>query len=205
MLLALVLLTLVRGLLLETSYVSSASMQPLLQPGDRVVVDKLDRGSPHRGEVVLFDGTTVFGGPDPPQPAPGAIARLVRGVGSAVGVSPEETDYVKRVVGLPGDRVRCCTGSGRISIDGAPIDEPYVYAGEAPSSQRFDVLVPAGTVFVLGDHRSVSADSRAHLSDPGGGMVPISDIIGSIAWRYWPPGRSGTLSSTTAFAHVPSR
>lgn len=200
--LALVLLAVLRSLVVETTYVSSPSMQPLLQPGDRLVVNKLAASTPYRGEVVLFDGTTVFDADQSSSGTPGPLDRAARAIGSALGANPDETDYIKRVVGLPGDRVRCCTTGGLIQVDGVAVREPYVHRNDPPSAQPFDVRVPPGRVFVLGDHRTVSADSRAHLGDPGGGMVPISDIIGSVAWRYWPLRRSGALGSTGAFDRV---
>lgn len=203
--LAAVLVLLVRAFLLETFYVPSGSMEPTVNPGDRVVVDRL-HGSADlaRGDVVVFDGTQVFGGPDlsPPQ-ASGFVGSTLHGVARALGLDLGEKDYLKRVIGLPGDHVVCCTADGRLSINGAAVTEPYLPAGMPASEVTFDLVIPADRLFVLGDNRADSADSRAHLGDPGGGMVPLEDVIGQAVLRYWPLSQVGSLPSTTAFLDVP--
>jgi signal peptidase I len=146
--------------------ISSTSMEPLLLPGDRVLVLTAGQGPEQlrRGDVVVFDGSGLFSGDG-------------------------SRDYVKRVVGLPGVRVACCDDTGRITVDGSPLTEPYIRAGDVPSEMRFDVLVPEGRLWLLGDHRSESADSRAHLGDPGGGMVPVNRVVGRAVSVIWPPDR----------------
>jgi signal peptidase I len=146
--------------------ISSTSMEPLLHPGDRVLVLTAGQGleQVRRGDVVVFDGSGLFSG-------------------------DRSRDYVKRVVGLPGERVTCCDDAGRITIDGRPLAEPYVRPGDVPSELRFDVLVPEGRLWLMGDHRSESADSRAHLGDPGGGMVPVNRVVGRAVSVIWPPDR----------------
>lgn len=154
----------VRAFLVQAFVIPSGSMEPLLQPGDRVVVSRLHADDVRRGDVIVFDGADVF--------AP-------------------DGDFTKRVVGLPGDRVACCSPTGALTVDGEPLAEPYVYPGDRPSEVRFDVVVPPGRLWVMGDHRSVSADSRAHLGDPGGGMVPQDRVIGRVVAIVWPLDRVG--------------
>jgi signal peptidase I len=118
-------------------------------------------------------------------------------VGAFLGVSPSETDFTKRVIGLPGDHVVCCDAAGRITVNDRPLEEPYVMNGDAPSTTAFDVVVPSGRLWVMGDHRSDSADSRAHLGDPGGGTVPVDRVVGKVVGRFWPLGRIGGLGSAS--------
>jgi len=185
---ALVITFVVRLLVAQAFYIPSASMQPTLQVGDRVLVSKLAYrfGDVHRGDVVVFDGRGSFAPVDGDPAASGVLATVAGAIGSFLGVSPSERDYVKRVVGLPGDRVVCCDASGRLSVNGTPLDEPYVLPGDAASDQPFDVQVPAGRLWVMGDHRSDSADSRSHLGDPGGGTVPLDRVVGEVVLRFWP-------------------
>lgn len=116
---------------------------------------------------------------------------------------PADTDFVKRVVGTGGDRVVCCDDKGRVEVNGAPVDETYLHPGDVPSEAAFDIVVPEGRLWVMGDHRSRSSDSRDHLGSPGGGMVPVDRVIGRADWIGWPFGRWTTLTPTDAFRHVP--
>jgi signal peptidase I len=176
---------LVRVFVVQTFVIPSGSMEPGLQVGDRVVVSRLDYrfGPVHRGDVVVFDGDGVFAPADPPS---SLLARLGRDVARALGSPAGETDFVKRVLGVAGDRVACCDDQGRITVNGRPLDEPYVYPGDEPSSVTFDQVVPPGKLWMMGDHRSSSADSRDHLGDPGGGMVPVDRVIGRVVAVWWP-------------------
>ncbi|GHE74922.1 signal peptidase I [Streptomyces longispororuber] len=171
-------------LLLLTTFVvqpfeiPSGSMEPTLRNGDRILVNKLAYrfgSEPQRGDAVVFDGSGYFG----------------------------DADYVKRVAGVGGDRVVCCDRRGRITVNGQAVDEPYLYPGDKPSTVPFDVVVPDGTLFVLGDHRSDSSDSRDHLGSPGGGMIPVDDVIGRADWLVWPLDRWTSLERPDAYARVP--
>ncbi|MFC6714589.1 signal peptidase I [Branchiibius cervicis] len=188
-LIGLLLLVVLRGLVVETFSVPSASMSPTLHVGDRIVVWKPGAHDLHRGDLIVFDGDGVFA---QSPPAPGGLAGAVRSVGTVLGVRVGETDYVKRVIGLPGDHLQ--VGSdGVLMVNGAAVDENYLPAGTSSSATAFDIRVPAGRIFVMGDNRIASDDSRNHLGDPGGGTVPEDQVIGTVTWRYWPLGSWGTL------------
>ncbi|GAA3042956.1 hypothetical protein GCM10020000_22590 [Streptomyces olivoverticillatus] len=156
---------------------------------------------PRRGDVVVFDGTDSF---VHDAPAENPLTALVRKGASAVGLMrPAETDYVKRVVGIGGDRVTCCDKRGRLAVNGVPVIEDYLHPGDEPSQVPFDIVVPEGKLWVMGDHRSDSRDSRDHLGEPGGGTVPVDRVIGRADWIGWPLRRMTSLDRPDAFAHVP--
>jgi signal peptidase I len=183
----------VRLLVVQAFYIPSGSMEPTLHVGDRVLVSKLAYrlGEIHRGDVVVFDGRGSFAPLDGAGSSGGALASAGRSVGAFLGVAPSDRDFVKRVIGLPGDRVICCDAAGRLTVNGRPLTEPYLSAGDEASAQPFDVVVPVGRLWVMGDHRSDSADSRAHLGDPGGGTVPLDRVVGKVLVRFWPLTRLG--------------
>jgi signal peptidase I len=195
---AALLLVLVRLLVVQSFVIPTSSMEPTLQAGDRVLVSRLDHlvGDVHRGDVIVFDGDGVFD-PPPAQP-PSALARLGRAFASALGAPVGEHDYAKRVIGLPGDHVVCCDAAGRLTVNGTPLQETYLPAGTVPSLTHFDTVVPAGRLWVMGDNRSVSGDSRQHLGDPGGGTVPLDHVVGRVVAVWWPFGRMTGVGSVDA-------
>ncbi|MFD7324644.1 signal peptidase I [Streptomyces sp. NPDC059875] len=190
---------------LQPFLIPSRSMEPTLQVGDRILVNKLAYrfgDEPRRGDVVVFDGTGSFL-QEAPEENP--VTGLLHGAAAALGLAePAETDFVKRVVGVGGDRVVCCDRNGRLTVNGVPVEEWYVQLGDAPSKVPFDIVVPQGTLWVMGDHRSQSSDSRDHLGQPGGGMVPVEQVIGRADWIGWPFGRWAGVPETEAFDAVPA-
>ncbi|MFJ7060330.1 signal peptidase I [Streptomyces microflavus] len=183
--------------------IPSGSMEPTLRVGDRVLVNKLAYrfgSGPERGDVVVFDGTGSFVREAPDE---NPVAALARGAASSLGLAgPADTDFVKRVVGVGGDRVVCCDARGRLQVNGVPADETYLHPGDTASGAPFDIVVPRGTLWMMGDHRSRSSDSRDHLGSPGGGMVPVERVIGRVDWLGWPPARIGGLEGAGAFDGV---
>jgi signal peptidase I len=197
----LVVVLLVSAFVMQPFLVPSGSMENTLRPGDRILVNKLAYrfgSEPARGDVVVFDGSGTFSA----ERSPGnPVTAFVRKAAAATGlVAPAGTDYVKRVVGSGGDRVTCCDAAGRITVNGRPLRErTYLYPGDRPSRVRFDVVVPEGELWVMGDHRGDSRDSRDFLGAPGGGMVPVDRVIGRAEWIGWPVGRwSGVDRETGA-------
>lgn len=202
----LVLVVLLRSLLVQSFSVPSGSMEPTIQPGDRLLVNRLVRGDGvRRGDIVVFDGTSAFATGDQESPSGplGPLVSLARGAATVL-TFDTGTDYVKRVIGMPGDHLVCCDPSGLLLVNGVAVQETYLPPGDRPSALTFDVTVPRGHMWVMGDHRSDSGDSRSYLGRPGGGMVPLDDVIGQATVRYWPPGRLGPLGGPGPVSTVPS-
>jgi signal peptidase I len=186
----LLLVLLVRAFLVTPFGIPSASMEDTLLVGDRILVSRLTSPADlQRGDIVVFDASQAF---NLRVPERGVVQTLVEAGQSLLGKG-QPTDYVKRVIGLPGDRVKCCAPDGRLEINGVAVDEPYLAPGAVPSTMTFDVTVPDDRFWVMGDNRGASSDSRAHLGEPGSGMVPGEDIIGKVWVRYWPLGRLGDV------------
>ncbi|MHA7264076.1 signal peptidase I [Arthrobacter sp. TMN-37] len=189
---AVLLTSVLRALVLDVFFIPSASMEPLLLQGDRILVGKgaYRDGGIQRGDVVVFDGRGSFDPiSDPRSPAEKASSM----VGQWLGLRGSDTVYVKRVVGIGGDRVVCCGEDGRLTVNGKAIDEPYLHGSDAPSESTFDVVVPEGRLWVMGDHRSESSDSRALLGAPGGGFVSEERVLGRAEHLVWPLARAGAI------------
>lgn len=184
--------------------IPSGSMEHTLEIGDRVLVNKLaytfgDR--PQRGDVVVFDGTGIFTDEGKGRSS-NPFGKAFEGVGSMFGFGDsDETDFVKRVIGVGGDHVICCDAQGRVTVNGVPLDETdYLYPGDVPSAMPFNVIVPKGELWVMGDHRANSADSREHIAAPGGGFVPVDRVVGRVDWIIWPFGRMGGVDRPSTFS-----
>lgn len=200
---ALVLSLIIKTFLAQAFYIPSVSMQPTLMVGDRLVVNKLvpDVMDVDRGDIVVFldPGGWLDTPPHELNPAEQAL--------TWIGLLPEHADehVIKRVIGLGGDHVECCTDQGRITVNGEPIEEPYIVPGAVPSEREFDVVVPEDHLFVLGDNRPRSADSRYHLGSVGGGFVPVRNVVGTAFVITWPLDRITWLTTPTeTFADVPA-
>ncbi|MGL4172604.1 MAG: signal peptidase I [Actinomycetota bacterium] len=202
---AMVLSFIIKTLFVQAFFIPSPSMEDTLQRGDRVVVSKLTPGpfSLHRGDIVVFtDPGGWLGGS-----APEGNAGLIRGTMRFVGLLPDDSGQhlIKRVIGLPGDRVRCCSPEGNIMVNDRPITEPYLKPDEGSSNTEFDITVPEGRIWVMGDNRANSADSRANDDGTGqSGSVPIDAVTGRAFALVWPLGRGSWLSRPYSFNAVPA-
>jgi signal peptidase I len=213
--LALFLSLIVKTWLMQAFYIPSGSMEPTLHGcpgclGDRVLVNKMVPTpiSLRRGDIIVFED------PDHWLPAPivPQRSRLMSALSSTltlVGLLPsdEGNHLIKRVIGLPGDHVVCCDVHGRLTVNAVALNEPYLFPGDTPSQESFNIVVPAGKVWVMGDHRSDSGDSRPHDQNTGGvkGSVPESLIVGRAVAIVWPLDRLAWLSNPSAtFAKVPT-
>ncbi|MEV1287316.1 signal peptidase I [Micromonospora sp. NPDC049679] len=179
---------LVRAFVLQTFYIPSPSMEHTLDINDKVLVNKLvyDFRSPDRGEIIVFRAPSEWRS------------------------NPKGEDFIKRVIGVGGDRVQCCDAQQRLMINGHPIDEPYIYAEDgvhdAAADQPFDITVPKGRLWMMGDHRSASGDSLEHwerTNDIQVATVPEDAVVGRAFVVFWPFGRAKWLSVPDSFASVP--
>ena len=208
---AVVVASLLRGFVGQMFLIPSISMENTLKVSDRVVVEKLSRVE--RGQVVVFkDPGGWLTGPTPPER--GVIGKAFQFVG--VLPDPSTEHLIKRVVGTPGDRVVCCDANGRVSVNDTPLDEAsYLFTDTdqvpvAPSTLEFEVLVPAGHIFVMGDHRDRSSDSRCHLKDTSPGQIPgenafvsLDLVVGRAIAVAWPFERRHRLPVPDTFDSVP--
>ncbi|OKI89405.1 signal peptidase I [Micromonospora sp. CB01531] len=201
---------LIRTFLLQAFFIPSGSMEDTLLIGDRVLVNKVvyDVRDPARGEVVVFRGTDRWVAQEAPAPPTNFAGKVGRTLGDLVGISrPGEKDFIKRVIGVPGDRIWCCD-DGRVVVNGVPLDERAYVSEDSPvelppnpkecrSRQFTEVVVPPGQIFVMGDHRLVSQDARCQ------GPVPIDNVVGRAFMIVWPSQRWATLPVPQTFADLP--
>lgn len=206
---ALIVSSILRAFVGQMFIIPSESMENTLLVGDRVVVEKLT--DVKRGDVVVFEDPGGWLGPEESGQKRGSIGRFFE----VVGLLPDSSHghLIKRLIGMPGDKVACCDSKGRLLVNGQPLDETsYLYPGDAPSQMEFQVTVPAGRVFVMGDHRSASGDSRVHLQDTDSNganqgdaaFVPMDKITGRAIMIVWPAGRWAKLGVPDTFKAVPA-
>ncbi|EPH46271.1 putative signal peptidase I [Streptomyces aurantiacus JA 4570] len=201
---ALILALVIKTFLVQAFSIPSDSMQNTLQQGDRVLVDKLTPwfgSEPERGEVVVFKdpGHWLDG---EPTPDPNAVQKVLGWIGLMP--SADEKDLIKRVIAVGGDTVEC-KGTGPVKVNGKALNEKnYVFEGNTPCTVddqggQFKITVPKGKIWVMGDHRQNSLDSRYHQNQPGGGAVPVDNVVGRAFVIAWPPTRWGTLPVPDTF------
>ena len=203
---AIVLMLLIKAFVVQVYRIPSSSMEDTLLTGDRVLVNKLVyhvRGI-GRGDIVVFSGQgswgTTTGAPDPAPPG-NPLLEAVDDVLADVGVYSTQTYYIKRVIGLPGDHVICCE-NGKVTVNGVPLDETaYLFPGASPSEQSFNIIVPPGRLWVMGDNRAISDDSRGHMFSgfPDKGTVPENELAGRAFLIIWPPSQFGDLPIPATF------
>jgi len=208
---ALAIALLIKSFVVQAFFIPSSSMENTLDIGDKVLVNKLvyHFRSIQPGDIVVFNGEGSW---DPvPAPVKASSNPLVRlydvtldplyhSILGLFGTAPGQTDFIKRVIGVPGDHVACCNADGDMTVNGVALHEQsYLYPGNVPSMQHFRITVPPGRLWVMGDHRSVSWDSRGHMQDPGDGTIPENMVVGRAFMIVWPPSRWRVLEIPSTF------
>ena len=198
---ALLLAVLIKTFAIQAFWIPSGSMENTLEVNDRVLVNKIvyHIRDIHRGDIVVFNGDGSW---DPGTvPVAGNIfQQFANGFASMFGFGTRGDILIKRVIGIPGDHVACCDAQGRVTVNGVPLNEQsYLYPGSAPSLSRFNIVVPPGRLWVMGDNRFWSADSRDHMGDPGGGTIPESAVVGRAFIIIWPINRLRILPIPATF------
>lgn len=201
---ALVLAIGIKFFFVQAFYIPSPSMEPMFIKNDRILVQKVsywgDKG-PKRGDIVVFKDPGNWLSADETRTPTNPITKTLE----AVGLYPSGGHLVKRVIGVGGDRVTCCDAQGRLTVNGKALDESsYLPKGTLPSEDPFDVRVPDGHLWVMGDNRSDSYDSRGHMGDPGGGFVADDLVVGKVWALIWPWKRAKWVHTPVTFQAVPS-
>jgi signal peptidase I len=198
---ALLLAVVIKTYAIQAFFIPSGSMENTLEINDRVLVNKLvyDVRGIHRGDIVVFNGDGSWDPGTVPVDT-NFVVKFANGFASMFGFGHPGDILIKRVIGLPGDRVACCDAQDQVTVNGVPLTEQsYLYPGSSPSDSRFSITVPPGRLWVMGDHRLISDDSRDHLGSPGGGTVPESAVVGRAFVIIWPPSRLRFLPIPATF------
>ena len=202
---ALVLSIIVKTFFIQFFYIPSGSMENTLQVNDRVGVNKFGAlfSDIKRGEVVVFRDPANWLSPNYDDSS--GIRKVIKDSLVFVGVLPDPSKQylIKRVIGVGGDKVRCCGKDGKIEVNGVSINEPYIYEGDKPSDSEFEVEVPQGFIWVMGDHRGASADSRFHTDDPNKGMVALDKVTGRATFIIWPFSNLAVLEKGEDLSKIP--
>ncbi|WP_046468135.1 signal peptidase I [Allosalinactinospora lopnorensis] len=207
---ALVLAFVIKTWVVQAFYIPSKSMENTLLIGDRVLVNKVvyQIRDIERGELVVFNGTGSWDEEDAVtvQEASNPVSQGFTWVGQQLGVAPTGKDYIKRVIGVPGDTVECCDSENRVLVNGEPLDETYLYPGSQSTHSEFGpVEVPKGRLWLMGDHREISYDSRLHQNDPGEGSVAEESVVGRAFVLVWPLNRIDVLSVPETYSSLEER
>jgi signal peptidase I len=192
---ALALSVVVKTFFVQMFFVPSESMEPLFVRDDRILVQKVSywTGDVRRGDVVVFEDRDGWLTSKP-------VLSPIQQVLSTVGLYPTGGHLVKRVIGVGGDRVECCDIDGRVTVNDVPLDEgSYVAPGASPSQQPFALTVPKGRLWVMGDNRANSEDSRFHMDLPGDGTIDADSVVGKVWLIVWPPGRWDRVTRPATF------
>jgi signal peptidase I len=198
---ALLLAVVIKTYAIQAFFIPSGSMENTLEINDRVLVNKLvyDVRGIHRGDIVVFNGDGSWDPGTVPVDT-NFVVKFADGFASMFGFGHPGDILIKRVIGLPGDRVACCNAQHQVTVNGVPLTEQsYLYRGDSPSDSSFSITVPPGRLWVMGDHRLISDDSRDHLGSPGGGTVPESAVVGRAFVIIWPPSRLRFLPIPATF------
>jgi signal peptidase I len=198
---ALLLAVVIKTYAVQAFFIPSGSMENTLQINDRVLVNKLvyDVRGIHHGDIVVFNGDGSWDPGTAPRDT-NFVVKFAQGFASMFGFGHPGDILIKRVIGLPGDKVACCDAQRRVTVNGIPLTEqPYLHPGDAPSEIRFNIVVPPGRLWVMGDHRLISDDSRDHLGQPGGGTIPENAVIGRAFVIIWPISRWRILPIPATF------
>jgi signal peptidase I len=202
---ALVLSIIVKTFFIQFFYIPSGSMENTLQVNDRVGVNKFGAlfSDIKRGEVVVFRDPANWLSPNYDDAS--GFRKVIKDSLVFVGVLPDPSKQylIKRVIGVGGDTVRCCGKDGTIEVNGVSINEPYIYEGDKPSDSEFEVEVPQGFIWVMGDHRGASADSRFHTDDPNKGMVALDKVTGRATFIIWPFSNLAILEKGEDLSKIP--
>ncbi|MFF2850461.1 signal peptidase I [Streptomyces sp. NPDC058001] len=206
---ALLIALVLKTFLVQAFVIPSGSMEQTIRIGDRVLVDKLTPwfgAKPQRGDVVVFKdpGGWLEDETGKPKNDPVVVKQVKAGL-TFIGLLPSdnERDLIKRVVAVGGDTVKCCDGQGRVTVNGVPLNEPYINPGNKPSEFAFEVKVPPGRLWVMGDHRANSADSRFHRTEAYSGTVSEDSVVGRARWIAFPFNHWRSLEEPDTYARVP--